>query len=249
METEEGKGMEITKKLLTLLLFFSTTLFADNILEQIDKKMSPGSSESYKKLINIEPDGTKKEFLLYQARKGNDKMVSAFLKPDSEKGRTTLRVGDNMWLYLPDVGRAIRITSMQSVVGGVFNNSDIMRLDFNVEYTIVNQKDEGDIILVETKAKTDTVAYDKLIIKVDKKTTTPKEIKCYTSTGMLIKTLYYKDIKDFGNGIVRPAFMETVSPLYKGYKSIMIYAKITPKEFSDEAFTLENLSKVENLRR
>ena len=81
-------------------------LFAQNILEQIDKKMAPGSSESYKKLINIEPDGTKKEFLLYQARKGNDKMVSAFLKPESEKGRTTLRVGDNMWLYLPEVGRA-----------------------------------------------------------------------------------------------------------------------------------------------
>jgi hypothetical protein len=29
----------------------------------------------------------------------------------------------------------------------------------------------------------------------------------------------------------------------------MIYGKITPKEFSDEAFTLDNLSKVENLRR
>ena len=66
---------------------------------------------------------------------------------------------------------------------------------------------------------------------------------------MLIKTLYYKDIKDFGNGIVRPALMETKSPLYEGYKSVMIYGKITPKEFSDEAFTLENLSKVENLRR
>jgi outer membrane lipoprotein-sorting protein len=236
------------KKILAALVLCSS-LFAQNILEQIDKKMSPGSSESYKKLINIEPDGTKKEFLLYQARKGNDKMVSAFLKPESEKGRTTLRVGENMWLYLPDVGRAIRITSMQSVVGGVFNNADIMRLDFATEYDVVSQKDTDGEIIVETKAKTDTIAYDKLIMKVDKETTTPKEIECYTSTGMLIKTLYYKNIKDFGNGIVRPAVMETKSPLYKGYTSIMVYGKITPKEFSDEAFTLENLSKVENLRR
>ena len=57
------------------------------------------------------------------------------------------------------------------------------------------------------------------------------------------------DIKNFGNGIVRPSVIETDSPLYKGYKSIMVYGKITPKEFSDEAFTLDNLSKVENLRR
>ncbi|MEA3384509.1 MAG: outer membrane lipoprotein-sorting protein [Campylobacterota bacterium] len=236
-------------KTLLASLLLTSSLLAANLLEQIDKKMAPGSSESYKKLINIEPDGTKKEFLLYQARKGSDKMVSAFLKPESEKGRTTLRVGDNMWLYLPEVGKAIRITSMQSVVGGVFNNSDIMRLDFGTEYDIVSQKDNGDEIVVVTKAKTDTVAYDKLIMKVDKKTITPKEIECYTSTGMLIKTLYYKDIKDFGDGIIRPAVMETKSPLYKGYKSIMVYGKITSKEFSDESFTLENLSKVENLRR
>lgn len=240
--------MGIIGKLLATVLL-STSLFAQNLLEQIDKKMAPGSSESYKKLINIEPDGTKKEFLLYQARLGSNKMVSAFLKPESEKGRTTLRVDDNMWIYLPEVGRAIRITSMQSVVGGVFNNSDIMRLDFGTEYDIVSQKNKGEDIILETKAKTDTVAYDKLIMTIDKKTTTPKQIECYTSSGMLIKTLYYKNIKDFGNGIVRPAVMETKSPLYKGYKSIMVYGKITPKQFSDESFTLENLSKVENLRR
>lgn len=236
-------------KWIIIQLTLLSCLFGENILQEIDKKMAPGSSETYKKLINIEPDGTKKEFLLYQAKKDSDKMVSAFLKPESEKGRTTLRVGENMWLYLPDVGRAIRITSMQSVIGGVFNNSDIMRLDFGVEYEITSQKDEGEIILVETKAKTDSVAYDKLVMQVDKKTTTPKQIDCYTSTGMLLKTLYYKDIKDFGNGIIRPAVLETKSPLYKGYKSIMVFGKITPKEFSDEAFTLDNMSKVENLRR
>ena len=49
---------------LLLTLCFTTFLLADNLLVQIDKKLSPGSSESYKKLINIEPDGTKKEFLL-----------------------------------------------------------------------------------------------------------------------------------------------------------------------------------------
>lgn len=236
-------------KRLLLTLLAAGTLYAQNILVEVDKKLAPGSSESYKKLINIEPDGTKKEFLLYQARKGSDKMVSAFLKPESEKGRTTLRQGDNMWLYLPEVGRAIRITSMQSVVGGVFNNSDIMRLDFSTEYDIVSQKESESEIVVETKAKTDTIAYDKLIMTIDRKTTTPKQIECYSSTGMLIKTLYYKDIKDFGNGIIRPAVMETKSPLYRGYKSIMVYGKITPKQFSDESFTLENLSKVENLRR
>ena len=233
---------------MAFLLALSLVLGADNILEDIDRKLTPLSAQMYKKLINIEPDGTKKEFLIFQAKKDRDKMVSLFLAPDSEKGRATLRQGDNMWLYIPNVGRPIRITSMQSVVGGVFNNADIMRLDFSTEYDVIKTDDEGTFLALELKAKNDTVSYDKLLMQVDKKTLTPIQIECYTSTQMLIKTLYYKKLKDFGDGIIRPSVIETMSPLYKGYKSIMIYGKITPKEFADEAFTLDNISKVSDLR-
>ncbi len=235
-------------KTLIFTLAFMTALGASEILEQIDRKLTPVSAAMYKKLINIEPDGSKKEFLMFQAKKDKDKMVSLFLEPDSEKGRATLRVGDNMWLYIPNVGRPLRITSMQSVVGGVFNNADIMKLDFSTEYDVLKRETKKDHLLLELKAKNDTVAYDKLIMQVDKKTTLPIQIECYTSTQMLIKTLYYKKLKDFGDGIVRPSVIETMSPVYKGFKSIMIYGKITPKEFADEAFTLDNLSKVSDLR-
>lgn len=234
------------------ILFLLTTLAlfgAESILEQVDKKLSPSSADSYKKLINIEPDGSRKEFLLYQMKKDKDKIVSLFLQPDSEKGRSTLRVGENMWLYLPEVGKPIRITSMQSVVGGVFNNSDIMQLDFSAEYDIKAQKEENGEIVLDLKAKSESVAYDKLVMHVDKKTTTPTKIICYTSTDMLIKTLYYKEIKDFGGGIVRPSVIETDSPLYKGYKSIMVFGKMTERVFADEIFTIENIGKVQELRK
>ena len=236
-------------KIITLLIAFGLLLNAANILEEIDRKLTPVSAQMYKKLINIEPDGSKKEFLLFQAKKDKDKMVSLFLEPDSEKGRATLRLGDNMWLYIPNVGRPLRITSMQSVVGGVFNNADIMRLDFSTEYSVVKEDVKEEFLLLELKAKNDTVSYDKLLMQVDKKTLSPIQIECYTSTQMLIKTLYYKKPKDFGDSIVRPSVVETNSPMYKGYKSIMIYGKITPKEFADEAFTLDNLEKVSDLRR
>jgi hypothetical protein len=66
---------------------------------------------------------------------------------------------------------------------------------------------------------------------------------------MLIKTLYFKDIKDFGGGIVRPAVIETDSPLYKGYKSVIILAKIKSKTYKDEVFTLTFMPNMESLRR
>jgi len=66
---------------------------------------------------------------------------------------------------------------------------------------------------------------------------------------MLIKTIEFKDIKDFGNGIIRPAVMETYSPLYKGYRSSMIFTEIKRREFKDEVFTLNYMSRIEALRK
>ena len=218
------------------------------ILEQIDRKMQPESYEMYRKLINLEPDGSKKEYVLYTVKKDQDKMIALFMSPASEKGRATLRLGENMWLYIPNVGKPIRITSLQSVVGGVFNNSDILNLDYSVEYTVSTIKEEGERYFLELKAKNATVAYDGLKMEVDKTTLLPMAIECYAASGMLIKTLHYDKIQDFGNGLVRPSLLETDSPLYKGYKSVMIFAKLQEKTFADEVFTLNYLSKVDELR-
>ena len=210
--------------------------------------MQPQSYEMYRKLINIEPDGSRKEFVFYTVKKGQDKMVALFLSPASEKGRATLRLGDNMWLYIPNVGKPIRITSLQSVVGGIFNNSDILRLDYSLEYEAEKVTDQGDSYLLDLKAKSPSVAYAGLKMEIDKTTLLPTSIDCYAISGMLIKTLHYSKIKDFGAGLVRPSMLETSSPLYKGYKSVMLFAKIKKRELAEEVFTLNYMSRVDELR-
>ena len=231
-----------------LLAFPAAALDGTEILRHVDRNLQPESYEMYRKLINIEPDGSKKEYVLYSVKKGQDKMVALFLSPASEKGRSTLRLGENMWLYIPNVGKPLRITSLQSVVGGVFNNSDILRLDYSSEYDATLLEETESTVVLDCAAKTPTVAYDRLEMVVDKKTMVPTTIACYAASGMLIKTLYYKEIKEFGPDIVRPSVLETDSPLYKGYKSVMIYAKINKKELADEVFTLNYLPRVDELR-
>jgi outer membrane lipoprotein-sorting protein len=226
----------------------SFALDGNEILKQVDRNLQPVSYEMYRKLINIEPNGSSKEFVLYTVKKGQNKMVALFLSPASEKGRATLRLGDNMWLYIPNVGKPIRITSLQSVIGGVFNNSDILRLDYSEEYEAVQFQEVDNQFLLDLKAKTASVAYDRLKMHVDKELLVPSIIECYAASGMLIKTLYYKQTKDFGDGLVRPSVLETDSPLYKGYKSVMIYAKIGRKDLADEIFSLNYLPRVAELR-
>ena len=245
------------KKILTVIMVV-TVLFGitpaihaldgEEILHQVDRNLNPESYEMYRKLINIEPDGSKKEFVLYTIKKGQDRMVALFLSPASEKGRSTLRLEDNMWLFMPNIGKPLRITSLQSIVGGVFNNSDILRLDYSAEYTVESFDEENEHYLLKLKARSGSVAYDRIEMLVDKKTVIPTEIRCYASTGILIKTLHYSKIKDFGGGIVRPSVLETDSPLQKGYRSVMLFAEIKAREFDDEVFTLNFLPKVEELR-
>lgn len=241
----------ISAAVLTLFPFsFGQDPTDDNsqLLLKVDRNLNPESFESYRKLINIEPNGRKKEFVLFTVKKGEDKVAALFISPASEKGRTTLRLDENMWLFIPNIGKPIRITSLQSVVGGVFNNADILRLDYAEEYYVLKTEDLGDEFLLYLKAKTNSVAYDQLKMWVDKKLILPNKIECLTQTSMLIKTIYFKQIKDFGGGIVRPAVIETESPLHKGYKSVMIIAGIKHRNFKDEVFTLSFMPNLETLR-
>jgi hypothetical protein len=130
----------------------------------------------------------------------------------------------------------------------VFNNADILGLDYSVEYKVEKIEASANEYRLELKARTAAVAYDRLKMRVDRATLTPTEIEAYAASGLLIKTLRFKDIKDFGNGIKRPATMETDSPLYKGYKSVMLYAKIKARAFPDEVFTLDYLPRAGELR-
>ena len=240
----------------SLLLFWmtmaaATALFAqaDNErLKRIDAKLMPESYESYRRLIDEYPDGKKKEFTVFSVKKGLDKVAMLFVAPASEKGRTTLRLGENMWLYIPNVGKPIRITSLQSVTGGVFNNSDIMQVDYSAEYDVVGSENSDSGYILELKAKDKTVAYDKLKMWASQDDVVLK-IECYAASGMLIKALDFKEPKDFGNGILRPSIIETYSPLHKGYRSSMVFLQIKSREFKDEVFTMNYMSRIETLRK
>ena len=241
----------MARLLLPILLWYAADALAldgQSLLEQVDRNLAPESYEMYRKLINVEPDGKRKEFVLYTAKKGRDSMVGLFLEPSTDAGRTTLRRGDNMWLFIPDVGKPIRITSLQSVVGGIFNNADLMRLEFSTEYDAVSIEEQDDTYQLSLKAKTDAVAYDRLTMIVDKASLLPLTIEAYAASGLLIKTLRYSEIKEFGDDIRRPSVLETESPLYKGYKAVMLFANVKARDFPEEVFTLNYMPRVKELR-
>lgn len=137
----------------------------------------------------------------------------------------------------------------RTLTGSVFNNADILRIDYTAEYNVTATQEQAGTYLLTLKAKTDEVAYDRLKMWVDKKALLPVTIEAYAASGLLVKTLHFKDIKDFAGGIKRPGTLETDSPLQKGYKSVMLWSGIKTSDFPDEIFTLNYLPRVQELRK
>ena len=123
-----------------------------------------------------------------------------------------------------------------------------MRLYYSVEYNATISEQNQTEYLLDLQAKTRSVAYDRLKMWVDKNHTMVNKVECYAASGKLIKTLKFKEIKSFGDGIMRPAVIETTSPLYKGYRSVMIFSRMNLRNFPDEVFTLEYLPRLDELR-
>ncbi len=245
--------MKILIGIILISILFAANSYAvdsaNKILKKVDNNLSPESYVSYRKLINIEPNGRKKQFVFYFLKKGRNKVAIIYLKPQSDKGRTSLRLGDNFWLYLPSVRKPVRIASLQSSVGGIFNNSDILALDYTVEYNASFLSKSKNQYVLKLKAKTKNVAYDVCKMWVDRKRLIPIKIECYTRTKIMVKTIFYKKVKNFGDGIIAPSVIETTSPMYKGYRSIMIKANVKKKALPDEYFTLHYMSKLGDIPR
>ena len=227
----------------------AAALNGDAILRAVDRKMRHESYEMYRKLINVKPDGSRREFVMYTIAKGRDRVANQFLAPAYDQGRALLRLGENMWLYLPDVKlQPIRVASLHSVVGGIFNNWDLMHLELADEYDVDSVQEEGDSYLLSLKAKTRSTPYDHLTVWAGRDSLLLERIEAYATSGLLIKSLDFKDTKDFGDGIVRPAVIETKSPLWQGYKAVMVFAQMRKREFPDEVFSLSYMSRIGDLR-
>ncbi|MFZ9521535.1 MAG: outer membrane lipoprotein-sorting protein, partial [Silvanigrellaceae bacterium] len=100
---------------------------ADQLIEKYDAIMGPTNFESSAKMMARREDGTIRNYEMRFVKKGNEKFRIWFKGPAAVAGQEVLRVGDNSWVYLPNLKRATRIANRDSFQGGDFNNADVLR--------------------------------------------------------------------------------------------------------------------------
>lgn len=218
---------------------------AEALLEKYDAIMGPENYESTAKMTAKREDGSVRTYDMRFVKKGTEKFRIWFKGPASVAGQEVLRVGDNSWVYLPNLKRATRIANRDSFQGGDFNNADVLRVNYKVDYSaVLGKSDKPDAYLVELKSKNANTSYDVIKLWMRKSDAMPMRGEYYGTSGKILRSAEFSDYKEFSKGYKRPAKVLMRNELIKERSTELLTSSmntgVTPP---DQRFTLPDLGK------
>lgn len=239
--------------IIPFVLAIATPAFADDAaayLARFDQVMSPEFFESDTRMIAHREDGSVRTYKMRVQKAGTEKLRATFLEPASAKGQEMLRNGDNLWLYMPNLKRAVRVASRDQFMGGDFNNADVLRVNYTADYNAtMGKSDDAKVVMLELKAKSPQVAHDviKLWMTTDPKTAQPVKSELYAASGKLLRTAEFTDVKTFSTGKgewQRPAKIVMKNALVPARFSEMVWDDAQVKDsISPQRFVLDDLGR------
>jgi outer membrane lipoprotein-sorting protein len=174
--------------------------------------------------------------------------------PAKEAGIGSLRIGTEMWNYLPSVERVIKIPPsmmLQPWMGSDFTNDDMVKEssavnDYTHKITGTETVDGKPAYQIEAIPKPDSaVVWGKVVYLVRKEDFIPLKQSFFSERGELVRVLSFSDIKTLG-GRLLPTRWE-MRPVDKPGNSTVVTLKSAQydKPIDQEIFTQRNLQKVE----
>jgi outer membrane lipoprotein-sorting protein len=190
-------------------------------------------------MVTRKDSGEKETLRMKVFSKGPEKVLARFTFPQREEGKAVLSVEDNMWMYLPDLKKAIRVSPTQQLMNSNFSNGDILRINFAGDYEArligIERLDGKDSYHLELTAKKKEATYHKVFYWVHKDNFIPVKAEFFSISGRLLKTLDFVEFEEMA-GRLRPVKMIMTSPFKKGESSIMIFKKIEITKLPDSRF-------------
>ena len=221
---------------------------ARNIVKAIDELYRTESSRATMEMEIVTPHW-QRTLKMNIWTKGTDKTFIRITKPNKEAGTATLRIGDEMWNYLPRTNKVIKIPPsmmMGSWMGSDFNNNDLVN-EFSLldDYTyelIEPDTAKPDYLYIKAEPKPDLpIVWGKQIVTVRESDYIPVREEYYDESGKLMRVLKFWDIQQFDDRQI-PAIMEMNPKTEEGNRTIIRYLDA---EFNtnvpDDVFSLRNL--------
>jgi outer membrane lipoprotein-sorting protein len=234
----------------------ATNLFAitaDEMLLKSDQFRNRMEEFSIKTRITNFKNGIQTDQSLLEVMiKGDDKSLIKFLdKKDS--GRFVLMREDNMWIYIPNTRKPIRISPLQRLMGEA-SNGDVARTNLNRDYradlireeiiTLENKNKNVQCYLLELKAEKPSATYSKIELWIKKDNYQPVKSELYLASGKHYKTLIYEEYSDF-DGSPTLTKLRLIDRLKNNSETTMEYLKYKKMLLPDKYF---NRNYMKNLK-
>src|SRR5215469_7712383 len=156
------------------------------------------------KITNYESGKPDEEKLYEVSQKGTEKTYVEFLSP-REKGRHLLMLGDDMWVYLPDTSRPVRITPLERLSGDA-SNGDVARTNYALDYTPVFVRTEKvgveECHVLDLTARRKGATYHRILFWVRASDARPVRAEFYLTSGKHIKSATFDDFGSYGGRLI-----------------------------------------------
>lgn len=173
------------------------------ILERVDANMTIRTARTSAEMTVTYRDGDVRH-MRYQAwAKGIDLSFLEFTAPARDAGSRFLRRGDAMWIYLPRVGKSVRIQGhmlRQGIMGSDFSYGDAsenpsMVDDYEATIEREEQLDGRPAYVLYLTAKRADLSYQHRRIWVDAERWIPLKEERFAKSGKLLKTAFLSDVR------------------------------------------------------
>jgi len=219
------------------------------MLKRIEQSME-GSSSTSTMVMNIKTKSWSRTLKMKSWTKGRDLALIRIVEGGPrETGMMTLKRQKQLWNYLPQAGRVMKLPSGMlgdSWMGSDFTNDDLVRGnsivdDFDSRITGTTTYDGHDAwsIVLQPKANA-VVVWGKIEMLVDRASCVPLRERFYDEEGKIARTMTFSDIRSIGWRRF-PARM-SIQPADATRETVVTYENIEfDAEIPDETFSLHRL--------
>ena len=244
-----------TKILTFILLIVAMVVNAQDIKEiikQADEKFRGSSSQGEMTMI-IERPSWSRTVSMKNWTLGNDYSLIYITAPAKEKGQVFLKREKEMWNWVPNIERMIKIPPsmmMQSWMGSDFTNDDLVRESSLVkDYThqlvgeeIINGFEcyKAELIPLDDAP----VVWGKVLMWISKVELHWLKAEFYDEDGYLVNTEILSDVKKMDDRVM-PTRMEMIPADEEGNKTIIIFndMKLNVK-LKESFFSQQNMKRI-----
>ncbi|MCO4773380.1 MAG: outer membrane lipoprotein-sorting protein [Deltaproteobacteria bacterium] len=236
-------------------LLMAAPAVADDADVELARELLDGTDDIYRGTssvatmkMNVKTERWTRSLTMKSWSKGEEKSLVRIVEPAKEAGVTTLKVGENIWNYLPKVDRTMKVPAglmSGSWMGSHFSNDDLVKEsrmadDFTFAITERPDGDKGNWVVECTVKEDAAVVWGKVLVKL-RPDRLPEKITYYDEKDVLVRTMSFQDYREI-DGRMMPSTMRLTPEDKPGEYTEVIYDDLSfSEEVPDSMFTLQAL--------